>query len=132
MQETAQYLLEMQTVRFLIAGGISTVLYYMIFAPLTWWGKPHYLMCAVCAFLPSFALNFLLQKFWAFESTSIETANKELILFTLKNIAFFGFNTLLLDLFVRYVRLTPLYGQIATTVVLTPPAYYVYGVIFAR
>jgi putative flippase GtrA len=74
--DLAAHLLSEQWVRFLLAGGLSTASYYVIFVPLARM-RLHHLVCAICAFVPSFTMSFLLQKFWTFESTSIEAAHQE-------------------------------------------------------
>ena len=129
MYDAVLYLLELREVRFLVAGALATLLYYAIFAPLAF-SRLHYLACATYAFVPSFALNFLLQKFWAFESVSIEVIHRELALFVLKNLIFFVFNGFLLYVLVTHVRRRLLTAQVITTIILTPLAYIVYEFIF--
>lgn len=122
----------LQIVRFLIAGGASTVLYYSLYYPLTEWSHVHYLVASGIAFPPAFAANFLLQKLWAFKNVDMIAARRQLGLFTLKHVGLFATNGVGLFLLVELAHLWHLTAQVGITAVLTAISYLVNRWIFAR
>jgi len=123
-------LFEIQLVRFIGAGGLATFVYYAIFVTLTEFSRVTYHRASVIAFVPSFSLNFALQKLWAFRNASVDDAAFQLALFSLKNLVFFGVNYMLLRALVERGRMRPLYAQVLLTIALTVVSYFVTGWIF--
>ena len=131
MTDLISYLLEIQAVRFLGAGGLATVVYYAIFLPLTERVLVKYDRASVIAFVPSFALNFVLQKYWAFRNSAVDDAVSQLVLFSAKNLILFSVNYVLLRALVERMRMRPRYAQILLTIALTFVSYFASHWIFA-
>ena len=123
-------LFEIQLVRFVGAGGLATFVYYAIFVGSMRFAHVKYDRASVYAFIPSFILNFALQKFWAFRSTNLDDAVYQLAYFSLKNLVLFTVNYALLRALVERGKMRPLYAQIVLTVVLTVVSYFASRWIF--
>lgn len=117
MRETIAYFMGFSEVRFFGAGGVSTLLYYVIFTPLIRRYTSRYLMCSGIAFAVTFVVGFPLQKFWAFADHGMAAIEMEGALFFLKELGFFGLNALLLYWLVERRRFHPLWAQVG----ITPP-----------
>lgn len=115
MRDIIAYLMGFSEVRFLGAGGLSTLLYYAIFTPLIRRHADRYLMCSGIAFAVTFVVGFPLQKFWAFADHGMTAIETEGALFFVKELGFFGLNALLLYLLVERMRFHPLWAQIGIT-----------------
>lgn len=111
---------------------MSTLLYYLIYAPLSLLWAEQYIWWVVIAYAPSGLLNFRLQKFYTFGHTGTETIRTQAALFFGKEIAFFGLNILLLYVLEQWEPGNPNWHQI----LITPPqalvSYFVTHRIFAR
>lgn len=117
MYALAVHLSRSQIVRFFGAGSISTIAYFVIYAPLSFLWAAHYAWWAVLAFVPSAFLNFELQKSFTFGRTGKSPRNIRAILFLSKEIAFFGLNFGLLYLLEHWEPGSPNWHQ----VLITPP-----------
>ena len=112
--------------RFFIVGSLATAVYYVVFIPLVEWNNVPYGLGATLAFVPSVALNFAMQKWWAFRDSDRERAHIQLAQFLLKTLLFYFLTLILLYVGVEYMDLRPLFAQVVATALLTYFAYYVY------
>ncbi|MBI2030665.1 GtrA family protein [Candidatus Kaiserbacteria bacterium] len=124
MQDIITYLAGFSEVRFLGAGGVSTLLYYAIFTPLIRRHTDRYLMCSGVAFAVTFVVGFPLQKFWAFADPGMTAIETEGALFFAKELGLFGLNALFLYLLVDRMRFHPLWAQVGISAPLGAPSYF--------
>lgn len=117
MQRIVTYLFAAKIVRFFGAGSISTIAYFVIYAPLSFAWPGYFAWWAVLAFMPSAVLNFELQKAYTFGRTGKSPWNIRAILFLSKEVAFFGLNIGLLLLLEQWEPGNPNWHQI----IITPP-----------
>jgi putative flippase GtrA len=78
--------------RFFAAGGSGVLLYYGVLYGLTTAGL-WYIHSSIVGRVASFGLVFVLQKFWTFRNHERKTIRRQLALFLLLEVAFFGINT---------------------------------------
>jgi putative flippase GtrA len=128
--EFVSYLLEVEIVRFLGAGGIATIIYFAIFLFLVELMGVRYDHASLVAFVPWFVVNFLLQKYWAFRSPAPDEAGLQLALFSLKNLLLFMVNYALLKALVERLDMRPRYAQVLLTIGLTAFSFFASQWIF--
>ncbi len=100
-----------QVLRFLITGGIAfsvniTVLYF-----LTSILNIYYLVSTVFAFLASFSVSFLMQKFWTFKDHSRDQVRSQLFLYLSLQVINLGLNAGLMYAFVEYLHIWYIFSQ---------------------
>ncbi len=117
--------------RFLSAGGVGVLLYYLILYFLTDVVGVWYLASAVTASVVNYVSNFILQKFWTFENRGTRNIHEQAGKYAIMVAALFMANLLLLYLLVEYARLWYLAAQVIVTVFLTVISYSVSRRIFA-
>ncbi len=118
-------LLEFKVTRFLVADGLAAVLYYAVYVPLVWRRSHRYIVAAIVAFLPSFALSFAFQKYWVFTEIPTEYEHVQLVHFTIKSVVFLVANLLLLQLSVGRWRWNPSVAQVVVMTSLCALSYLV-------
>ena len=131
MYDILHYLLEFEFVRFVGAGGTGMLLYYAIYAPLTKYrGRVHYLLSAFIAFVPAFAVSFILQKYWTFANLDIETIHAQFVLFSAQRALMFGLNEVLLYGLVERGKIHPLPAQVLAHAIMAVPSYLTLRLVF--
>jgi putative flippase GtrA len=70
-----------QMVKFLIAGGLSALSNFVVLYLLTEFLHIYYLASATAAFVVAFAVSFVLQKYWTFDSTAGQTRRQLMLYF---------------------------------------------------
>lgn len=132
MYDILHYLLEFEFVRFVGAGGTGMLLYYAIYAPLTRYRhRVHYLISTIIAFVPAFAVSFLLQKYWTFANLDVETMYEQLVWFSGQRALMFGANEILLFGLVERCKMHPLPAQLLAHAVMAVPSYLTLQLVFA-
>lgn len=131
MEDLARYLLSFEFVRFLGIGGFGTLLYYAIYAPLTYRNKERYLVYAVIAFVPSLAVTFILHKYWTFSNTREDIVQLQIGLFFLQRLLMLVLNIGCLRVLIRKMGLHPIVAQVLAHLVLSLPSYWTMRLIFA-
>lgn len=120
-----------QIFKFLVAGGITVILYYlMMYVFLERFGM-WYVLAAAIAFIFNNALNFTLMKLWAFKKDGGDL-KKETLQYA--GLAIFSTiaNCLLLYWFVEGFNLHYLLAQIIATIILTVISFFLTRKIFHR
>lgn len=116
-------LLQFKEIRFLIAGGIATVVDYAVFIPLIRWWDVRYKIAATISFIPAVLLGFLLQKTWVFQNPSVP--HVQLPIFVLKQLLFLGAIHAILHAGVEWWKRGPVVTKVAASVVLAVLSYLV-------
>ncbi|PIT88747.1 MAG: hypothetical protein COU29_00670 [Candidatus Magasanikbacteria bacterium CG10_big_fil_rev_8_21_14_0_10_36_32] len=121
-----------QVLRFLSAGGLGVLLYYLVLYGLTDLIGVCYIISAVIASIANLILSFILQKFWTFENKNRKNVRRQMIIYTTMWILFLAANLLLLYVMVEYAHFWYLAAQAIITVVLTVTSYFATKKIFAN
>lgn len=121
-----------QIMRFLSAGGVGVVLYYLILYFLTDMIGIWYMASAVAASVVNYGSNFILQKFWTFNNKELRGLHKQAGKYAILAGSLFTANLFLLYALVEYARLWYLAAQIIVTTFLTIISYLVSRRIFAN
>ena len=111
LQEIFEYLTQHVVVRYIISGGTAAttdlVLLYLFNHSL----GMQYLFASALAFIISFFVSFMLQKFWTFKSHE-EKTRKQLVMYFGSSLFGLGLNTLLMYLFVDRIYLPVILSQL--------------------
>lgn len=118
-----------QIFKFLVAGGITVVLYYAMMYVFIEHYKMWYVMSAAVAFAFNNVLNFILMKLWAFKKRGGDL-KKETLRYTALAIFSVIANCLLLYVFVDFGKLHYIPAQIIVTCILTIISFLVTRKIF--
>lgn len=121
-----------QVLRFISAGGLGVLLYYLTLYTLTDVAGVWYVVSAVIAFIVNCGSNFVLQKFWAFKNKSIKNIHWQASQYVVMTVSLFITNLLLLYVLVEYARLWYLAAQVIVTILLTIVSYFVSRRIFTN
>ena len=110
-------------VRFSILGGIGVSVGYLILYTLTEL-KVWYLLSSIVAYILNVLVSFLIHKFRTFKKgKDTEVTIKQVVLYFIVAILFFGTNTGLLYVLVEYFYIHYLIAQIILTIILSVPNY---------
>lgn len=100
-----------QVLRFLITGGIAFSVNISVFFFSTDIAHVHYLISTVFAFVASFTVSFLMQKFWTFQNHSREGWHVQFSLYLALQLTNLALNEVLLYAFVEYLGIRPVFSQ---------------------
>ncbi len=121
-----------QVLRFLSAGAVGTLLYYVTLYGLTEYLKVWYVTSAIIAGILNYSSNFILQKVWTFQSKQLQGVHKEAGKYATLAAALFVLNVALLYALVEYAHLWYLAAQVIVTIVLTIISFFVTRWIFSH
>lgn len=121
-----------QVLRFLSAGAVGTLLYYITLYGLTEYLKVWYVTSAVIAGVLNYSSNFVLQKLWTFQSKQMQGFHKEAGKYAALAATLFVLNVVLLYALVEYAHLWYLAAQVIVTIVLTIISFFVTRWIFSH
>ncbi len=121
-----------QIMRFLSAGGLGVLLYYLILYILTDIADVWYMVSAVIASVVNYGSNFVLQKFWTFKNKNTINIYPQVGKYTVLMVSFFVANLFLLYVLVEYAHLWYLAAQVIVTILLTAISYLASRRIFAN
>ncbi len=121
-----------QVMRFLSAGGLGVLLYYLILYILTDVAGVWYMVSAVIASIVNYISNFVLQKFWTFKNKDTKNIHWQASKYAVMTVFLFVANLFLLYVLVEYARLWYLAAQIIVTILLTAISYLISRRIFAN
>jgi dolichol-phosphate mannosyltransferase len=121
-----------QVLRFLSAGGLGVLLYYLILYILTSVAGVWYMVSAVIASIVNYSVNFVLQKFWTFENKSTKNIHQQVGKYLGLTLTLFLVNLLALYALVEYAHLQYLVAQVVVTIILTIISFLVSARIFAN
>jgi putative flippase GtrA len=115
-----------QIVRFLLSGGTATVTNLSVAFLLTDIFRVYYLLSSALAFVASFAVSFMLQKFWTFKNYSVDMVNKQVVLAFLVAGGNLVLNTIIVFCFVEYFAGHYLLGQFVASGVIATETFFLY------
>ena len=101
----------LQVLRFLVTGGIAFAVNISVLYSLTDILSIYYLTSTVLAFLASFSVSFLIQKFWTFQDASTDNAHIQLSLYLVLQVVNLALNTGLMYAFVEYLHIWYIFSQ---------------------
>ena len=118
--------------RFMVAGGLATLvnlglLYVLTDCFLVW-----YLLSAIISFVTAFFVSFTLQKFWTFGDSSREGMHVQAGIFLLVAAGNLGLNTLFLYVLVEYALFHYLLAQIIVSVFIAIENFLIYRYVIFR
>jgi dolichol-phosphate mannosyltransferase len=117
--------------RFLSAGGLGVLLYYMVLYILTDLFGVWYVASAVIASLVNWTSNFVFQKYWTFQNKNKKSIHRQVIYYAAMAATIFVANLALLYVLVEYTHIWYLGAQVIVTVLLTVASYFVASRIFS-
>ncbi|MDE2037752.1 MAG: GtrA family protein [Patescibacteria group bacterium] len=119
-----------RVVRFVSSGAVGAAidlgLLFLFVRVMDAW----YLPSAVVAFVLSYAVSFILQKFWTFRERSMERAHVQASSYLLLALANLVLNTLLMYALVTGIGLEYLAAQIIASAIIAVESYAFYKLIF--
>jgi len=118
--------------RFLVSGGLATLVNLGLLYVLTDWVGVWYLISAIISFAAAFFVSFTLQKFWTFEDRSREGMHFQAGLFFLVATLNLGLNTFFLYLLVEYAALHYLLAQIIVSAFIAVENFFIYRFVIFR
>jgi putative flippase GtrA len=117
-----------QVIKYLIAGGLGTVvslaLLYFFTDIIGIW----YLVSASLAFIISFFVSFFLQKFWTFADADREAMRRQIAAFLLVSLINFALNGLLMLLFVEVFKIWYMSAQLVASGLIAIESYFIYKI----
>ncbi len=116
-------------IKYLISGGIATLIDFSLLYFFTDIVNLYYLISASIAFLVAFMISFYMQKFWTFRDNSRKKINKQFFLYFLVGIIGLGANFLGMYLLVEKYNIWYIYSQAITTSILAVGNFLVYRYI---
>ncbi len=111
LQDIFEYLTQHVVVRYVISGGTAAVTDLVLLYVLYHYFEIHYLISAILAFIGSFFVSFILQKFWTFKNHE-EKTHKQAVMYLGSSLFGLGLNTLLMYIFVGYISIPVIISQI--------------------
>ena len=115
-----------KAIKFVIAGGTSAGISVAALFLLTNFLHVWYLFSSLIAFVPAFAVSFLLQKFWTFGDNSMLAIKKQLLSYFVIVVSNPLLNTPLLYLFVEFAHFHYIVAQIIVGAVIAVMSYFLY------
>ena len=116
----------MQVARFGISGVTALATNIAVLYVLNSIAGLWYLAASVIGFLAGFAVSFTLQKFWTFRDHSTDKIATQAVRYFLIVLFNLGLNTILVYLFVEYVRLLPIIAQIIAALIIAIEGFFAY------
>lgn len=119
--------------KFLVSGGVATLVNLGVLYALTEFAGWHYLLSAVVAFAVAFCFSFSLQKFWTFRDRRVEVAHMQASLYL--GVSLFGLvlNTGLLFAFVEWFHIWYIAAEVCAAVLVAAGTFFAYKhVIFVE
>lgn len=114
-----------QIFRFLVAGGTAFAVNIIVLYIFTDMLGIYYLISTVWAFLISFGVSFLLQKFWTFHDGSRNTLHIQLPLYLGMQVMNLGLNAVLMYAFVEYFHLWYILSQVIIALALAFVSFFI-------
>lgn len=114
-----------QLLRFLITGGIAFSVNISVLYSLTSILGVYYLVSTVIAFLASFSVSFLIQKFWTFQDASKDNLHVQLSLYLTLQVINLFLNAALMYAFVEYLHIWYIFSQVIIALGLAVISFFV-------
>jgi len=119
-----------QTLRFILGGGVSVIVFYVLFVLLTEVFKVWYFLSAFLAWIIYYTINFTVHKFWTFKNKDKQKLRHQLKQHLSMALINLCLNALMLYVSVEIIGLWYLTAQIIITFILTTINYVVSRKIF--
>lgn len=119
-----------KAIRYIISGGTGAAVNLGSLFTLTHFFGVWYLFSSVVAFLASFLVSFMLQRAWTFDIRSRTGIMRHGSLYFLAALGNLALNTVLIYLFVEYVRLWYVFAQLVSGVIIAAISFFIYRRIF--
>lgn len=116
--------------RFMVAGATSFITNIVLLYVFTEYGGLWYLVSSVLAFCVAFLVNFVLQKYWAFQSYEHHKAKTQLPLHLGVAVFNLGLNTLLMYSFVEFLGIWYVLAQIIASALISIESFLAYRWIY--
>lgn len=121
----------MQPARFVGAGSLGVMLYYITLYVLTEFGGVWYIASALIASLLNITSNFVLQKIWTFENATFRGVRRQVLQYSCMVGAFFCLNLAGLYALVQFLGMWYMAAQVILTAVITVLSFYISRRIFS-
>lgn len=121
-----------QIMRFLCAGGIGVLLYYIILLTFTELFGVWYLISAIVGSIANYSSNFILHKWWTFKNKDSKRIIRQTCTYFTLSVARSFANLGLLYLLVDYAGLRYLNAQVILTLMLSLISFIVSRKIFRK
>ncbi len=121
-----------QVVRFCISGGAGVIVFYTTLWCLTEYLKVWYIASTIIGWFMNTAVNFVLQKFWAFQNKDTRIVHRQLVLYFGTSVCVFIANLRLLYLMVERWHMYYIVAQAILTVVFSILSFVVTKKIFTN
>lgn len=108
----------MRVFRFVVSGGIATAANLTALFVLTHFLDIWYVLSSAVAFTIGFGISFVLQKYWTFEDTSLQTAHIQAALFFAVMLAGLGLNTALVYILVEFTGIHYIAAQLMCGIII--------------
>ncbi len=119
-----------QLMRFGFSGAFGAALNIGILFVLTRFAGLWYLISAAIAFVVSYAVSFILQKYWTFKEKSAERAPVQAGMYLAVALTNLALNTGLMYMFVEHAQVQYLIAQALSSMLIAVESYFVYRYIF--
>lgn len=121
-----------QFVRFMCAGVVGFLLYYVVYWLLTEVAGVWYITATVVAFVVNHGTNFAFHKAWTFGGSDTGAAHRQLAAYFRNVLTLFVLGVGLVYVLVEYVQLWHMAAQFVNTVFVTVLNYFLARRIFTR
>jgi len=121
-----------QVARFSVVGALSIFVYYALLFGLTEFAAVWYMLSSLAAFAGYYSVNFLLQKFWAFQNKDKKRVGRQLVQFSFVAVGNWVLNVTLLYVLVEYAHMWYMLAQGILTIVVSIISYLALRCIFRR
>jgi putative flippase GtrA len=114
-----------QFLKYLCAGTVAVGVNLSVLYVLTEYAHIYYLYSAVCSFLISFCVSFVLQKYWTFRDTTRERVHSQALLYLSVQVTNLALNTTLLYALVTYLHIWYMLSQAIVSLVLATGIFFI-------
>jgi putative flippase GtrA len=123
-------LIKLKFVRFLLAGSLGVIVYYVFLYGLTEFFLVPYLISSVIGSILNNVVNFITQKFWTFEDKDIRKTPQQAVWYSCKVIIILAINSALLWLLVEKLGFYYLIAQTLIIPLITILSFIISKLIF--
>ncbi len=113
-------------VRFVISGGFATLANLGVVYLCTDVLGVYYLASSGVAFVASFLVSFMLQKFWTFSNSSLDVVHRQLVISLIVASCNLVINIFLMYCFVEKLGIHYLIGQLMTSALIACETFFLY------
>lgn len=108
--------LSVQFLRYIVVGGVSTIVDWIIFYSCIRWGNIGYISALVPAFTAGIAVSYAMSKMWVFNTNKYDQVS-EFIYFIIIGIIGLFISFITMKFFIEILAVIPMLARIMTTVI---------------